>query len=601
MPAARARRFSNSRASSSWAPRLQQPALQPQRLFGILDGGGQRRVEQLVGLGGVPALARQAVKPQQDLRQRQGRGGVRVRRRVLAGLHEQRAVGALGAFEIARRLGHLGQLGEDRGVRAVHRRRLLELGERELVVALGAGDLGQPLVQVGALARARASPPARPAARAGRAPRRGGRSGRARRPAPVRAPRAAARGRQPSPARGPRVRAGRGARRSPRPRYARAIVSAASSLWSQPSASTRASGSQASRVAVEVRQHRAQLIGAREFGRARARAARWRGGAAGRHVGGRQPGRDLVARVAFGHRQAPIEPFGRRDRLAGRERQASERVERLGLRRPVGPRSATRSSRGPRPERALDEARRSAHSAAAGTGCRPLPGCAPGPRGCPPARPGGSCPRGPPSACAASGRAPAARPGWPAARRARCSAARAARPGGQSRGAARAGAPDPRRRSQLGDAQARRRRRSGPRPRTGAPAPRARSRPRAPARGSSRQIRMAPAAVVERAFGQLGGPPQPAPAPLVGHAQARAVEEQRRRACRPLGRPRGDVHADGLVDRMGGGVGGAEPAARARVARQQVAGVRVEPAEQIDRQRLVTERARGDRPPASCR
>ena len=137
--------------------RLQQPALQPRRLFGILDGGGQRRVEQLVGLGRVPALARQAVEPQQDLRQREDRGRVRVRRRVLAGLHEQRPVGALGAFQIAHRLGHLGQLGEDRGVRAVHRRRLLELGERELVVALRAGDLGQPLVQVRALPRA---PPA---------------------------------------------------------------------------------------------------------------------------------------------------------------------------------------------------------------------------------------------------------------------------------------------------------------------------------------------------------------------------------------------------------------------------------------------------------
>ena len=48
---------------------LQQPALQPRGLVRVLDCGGEGGVEQLVRLGGVAALARQAVQPQQDLRQ----------------------------------------------------------------------------------------------------------------------------------------------------------------------------------------------------------------------------------------------------------------------------------------------------------------------------------------------------------------------------------------------------------------------------------------------------------------------------------------------------------------------------------------------------
>ncbi len=42
--------------------------------------------------------------------------------------------------------------------------------------------------------------------------------------------------------------------------------------------------------------------------------------------------------------------------------------------------------------------------------------------------------------------------------------------------------------------------------------------------------------VVERALGQLRGPPQPSPAPLVGHPQPGAVEQQRGRPVHPLRR-----------------------------------------------------------------
>ena len=59
---------------SAAAPRCSRDACS-----GILDRRRQRRVEQLVGLARVSALARQAVEAQQDLRQRQARaGGVRV-------------------------------------------------------------------------------------------------------------------------------------------------------------------------------------------------------------------------------------------------------------------------------------------------------------------------------------------------------------------------------------------------------------------------------------------------------------------------------------------------------------------------------------------
>ena len=62
---------------------LQQPALQPRGLVRVLDRGGEGGVEQLVRLGGVPALARQAVQPQQDLRQGEDGGRVGLRRGVL--------------------------------------------------------------------------------------------------------------------------------------------------------------------------------------------------------------------------------------------------------------------------------------------------------------------------------------------------------------------------------------------------------------------------------------------------------------------------------------------------------------------------------------
>ena len=65
----RARAASRTGARARRGRPLQETALQPRRLVRVLDRGGEGGVEQLVRLGGMSALARQAVEPQQDLRQ----------------------------------------------------------------------------------------------------------------------------------------------------------------------------------------------------------------------------------------------------------------------------------------------------------------------------------------------------------------------------------------------------------------------------------------------------------------------------------------------------------------------------------------------------
>ena len=342
------------------------------------------------------------------------------------------------------------------------------------------------------------------------------------------------------------------------------------------------------RASVEVRQHRAQLIGAREFAE-RALERRDRPVALlGRHVGARQPGRDLVACVAFGHRQAPIEPFGRRDRLAGPERQAPERVERVGL-RVQSDRVLPRGHRAARVrERALDEARcvrpqgRRRHGLAVLfqdprlvlEDVRELGLAALADEDVRQLAQRGGVPR--PFAQAGAQHVGRAAPLFEQPAQADDLEAQR-EPAFLIRAALQLGGPqgDAVGEAALGLVQACQR--------------------LARDLVLGRLLVEQPpdpdgaSAVVERAFGQLGGAPQPAPAPLIGHAQAGAVEEQRGGDADRVGRPRGDVHANGLVDRMASGVGGAQLAARARVARQQVAGVRVEPAEQIDRERVVAQ------------
>ena len=62
-------------------------------------------------------------------------------------------------------------------------------------------------------------------------------------------------------------------------------------------------------LAVQARQSVAQAIGARKFAERALEAGDRAMALAGRDVGGRQAGGDLVAGVALGDRQAPVEPL----------------------------------------------------------------------------------------------------------------------------------------------------------------------------------------------------------------------------------------------------------------------------------------------------
>ena len=254
-----------------------------------------------------------------------------------------------------------------------------------------------------------------------------------------------------------------------------------------------------------------------------------------RHVGAGQPRRHFVARLALGHRQAAIEPVGGGQRLARRERQPAQRVERLDARDRDEPRSATRPSRGARPRA---RRRRGAPPPPTAPPTPPARRPAPGSRACSSKMSASSACRPLATSTSASLRSVGPCPGR-SARLARSTSGALLRCSSSpprrtisSRSARR------RSRSAVASSSATRRATPSAKRRSAsysrASASRADSSPGA-CSCSSRQIRIAPGASCERAFGQLRGAPQPLPALLVGHAQPRAVEQQRdrARACAP--------------------------------------------------------------------
>ena len=196
-------------------------------------------------------------------------------------------------------------------------------------------------------------------------------------------------------------------------------------------------------LAVQVGQHRAQALRARRLAERALEAGDRAVALARRHVGAGQPRGDLAPRLAFGHRQAAVQPLGRRQRVARGERQPAQRVERLGARDRGGRCSATPSSPGRRPRARLRPGAPPPPTAPPTPSARRRPpGSGPGLRECPPAPPVDPWRRGRLPACATSDRVRGAHPGSRAGPPARCSAARAARRDERSRGAARGGAPD---------------------------------------------------------------------------------------------------------------------------------------------------------------
>ena len=181
-------------------------------------------------------------------------------------------------------------------------------------------------------------------------------------------------------------------------------------------------------LAVQVGQHRAQALGARRLAQGAFEAGDRAMALPRRHVGAGQAGGDFAPCLAFGHRQAAVQPLGGRQRVARGERQPAERVERLGAGIQAGGVLPRRHRPAGVRERAFDQARRLRPQRRRRRRLRAVlqdPGLAfENVREYPPV-----CPwrRGRPPACATSDRVRVAHPGSPAGPRARCCAARAAR------------------------------------------------------------------------------------------------------------------------------------------------------------------------------
>ena len=316
-----------------------------------------------------------------------------------------------------------------------------------------------------------------------------------------------------------------------------------------------------------------------------------------RHVGAGQTRGDLAARLAFGHRQAAVEPLGRRQRVARGERQPPERVERLGVGIEAGGVLPGGHRRGRRPRARLRPGAPPPPTAPPTPPApRPPRGSAPGPRGRPPAPPAGPCATRTSVSLRSVGACPGRSPRL--ARRTsgallRCSSSpprrTISRRSARRRSLVPAARPARRR-------AARRRRRSGLRLRRGAPAPRARPRRRAPARAAAARSGSRPG-LSSSALSVSSAARRSQPhAPLVGQPQPGAVEQQRGRAAPAVRRVRdATCRPHGLVDGVGGHVRRGRSGRRARVPRASRLPARSRSrAEQLDRERLVGERARRD-------
>ena len=326
-------------------------------------------------------------------------------------------------------------------------------------------------------------------------------------------------------------------------------------------------------LAVEAGQRRAQAIGARQFAERALEAGDRAMALAGRDVGGGQARRrPRCARrrpSVIVRRRSAIRRRRRRSPAASASRPSASSASVAGIEPggvlPGGHRPAGVA------ERALDQARRSAHSAAEAAGSASL---LQDPRlvleDVRQLRLAALADAGPPSACRSVGACPGR-----SRRLARRTSGALLR---CSSSAAQADDLEPQRQAPLADRRCAASSATRSATRVGEAAfalVEARQRlargrrPRAPARAARRQIRIAPARSSSAlSVSSAARRSQPQRRSSDERGSRRAVEQQRRRRANPFGRrPTATCSRTDFVDGVGGGVGGAEPARRARAAR----------------------------------